>query len=116
MNEQNLKPQNQRSESERKEIASKGGKASGRKRREKREMREILEVLLSQPAAMSNGSVRKNPSTGEELNHKEASMVALILRADQGDIKATRLIAELMGELRKEPEIENNIIIDCHET
>ena len=46
MNEQNLKPLNKRTKTEQREIAKKGGKASGKSRRKKKYIKEQLETLL----------------------------------------------------------------------
>lgn len=45
-NEQNLIPFNERTESEQREIASAGGRASGKARRDKKMLRECIEYLL----------------------------------------------------------------------
>lgn len=46
MNEQNLKPLNKRTKTEQREIAKKGGKASGKSRRKKKYIKEQLETLM----------------------------------------------------------------------
>lgn len=46
-NEQNLIPFFERTESEQREICSKGGKKSGETRRKKRDMKAVMEQLLS---------------------------------------------------------------------
>lgn len=45
-NEQNLIPQNKRTKTEQREIAKKGGKASGKSRRKKKYIKEQLETLM----------------------------------------------------------------------
>lgn len=57
-NEQNLKPFNQRTESEQREIRSKGGKASGAARRRKRDMLAAFETLFSMPIAECQTDLR----------------------------------------------------------
>lgn len=46
MNEQNLIPQNKRTKTEQREIAKKGGMASGKSRRKKKYIKEQLETLM----------------------------------------------------------------------
>lgn len=46
MNEKNLKPQSERTKEEQREIARKGGQASGKKRRENRTIQQILKTVL----------------------------------------------------------------------
>lgn len=57
-NEQNLRPFNQRSESEQRAIRSKGGKASGVARRRKRDMLAAFETLFSMPISDSQTVLR----------------------------------------------------------
>ena len=45
-NEQNLIPQNKRTKTEQREIAKKGGKASGKSKRKKKYIKEQLETLM----------------------------------------------------------------------
>lgn len=45
-NEQNLIPQNKRTKTEQREIAKKGGMASGKSRRKKKYIKEQLETLM----------------------------------------------------------------------
>ncbi len=63
-NEQNLRPQSMRSKSEQREIARKGGIASGEARREKKRLSEIYAEALAkeydiviEPAVRVNGKV-----------------------------------------------------------
>ena len=55
MNNKNLKPANQRSKKEVREIAKKGGIKSGKIRREKRAMKELLELVLSAQTTNKKG-------------------------------------------------------------
>ena len=79
-NEQNLKPQNTRTKSEQREIARKGGIASGKKRRELKTLKEELLLLLAE------GDTQKKIS------------LALIQKALQGDIKAFEVIRDSTGQ------------------
>lgn len=54
-NEQNLIPFGERSESEQREIRSKGGKASGKSRREKKKFRDLFIELLDDTTAEYDG-------------------------------------------------------------
>ena len=79
-NEQNLKPLNKRTKSERREIAQKGGKASGKKRREQKTLKEELLLLLAE------GDTQKQIS------------LALIKKALNGDVKAFEVIRDSTGQ------------------
>ena len=83
-NEKNLKPQNKRTKSEQREIAKKGGIASGKKRRELKTLKEELLTLLA---------------TGDT---QEKISLAVIKKALKGDLKAFELIRDTTGQ--KSPE------------
>lgn len=84
MNNKNLTPI--RSTSEAREKGQKGGIASGKARQEKRKMRQILTELLT------------NAAIGSEYS-KESLALALIRKAEQGDVKAFELIMRFIGDM-----------------
>lgn len=99
MNEENLVSISQRSTSEQREIQRKGGINSGKSRRKKRTMKENLLRFLHLQMKDKNGNPLINPTTGEDgMTFIEASMVKLIAKAANGDIKAIELIREILGE------------------
>ena len=75
-NVENLKPQNTRTKSEQREIAKKGGIASGEARRERKKMKDELIFLLS------------NSNTQEKI------CIALIKEALNGSVKAFETIRD----------------------
>ena len=98
MNEQNLKPNSERTPSERKELARKAGKASGKARREKRTMKQLLEIALS---------LMVTNKKGETASRKEVIAIQLVNRAASGDLKAIDLLTKLIGEqiVRQETQV-----------
>jgi hypothetical protein len=88
-NEQNLKPFDQRTEKEQREIRSKGGKASGEARRARKTLREELLALLSQDIKTKNG---------ESMNTQVAMSSSLIKEALKGNTKAFELVRDTIGE------------------
>lgn len=99
MNDENLIPTTQRSESEVREMQRKGGINSGKSRRKKRTMKENLLRFLHLQMKDKNGNPLTNPTTGEDgMTFIEASMVKLIAKAANGDIKAIELIRNILGE------------------
>ena len=84
-NEQNLKPQNNRTKSEQKEIARKGGKASGQARRKRKEFKEALKIALT--------VVMDNNKTVQEIG-----IEALLDRFMKGDPKVFELVRDTIGE------------------
>lgn len=87
-NEQNLKPQNQRTKSEQRKIAQMGGIASGEKRRHQRDLREAVKALQSVVVPVKGG--------GDGLTYAEAIARAVGVKAAQGDLKAAALYWEWM--------------------
>lgn len=80
MNEENLIPMNERSESEVRELGKKGGIASGEARRRKKTLREELIALL-------------------EMNDNNNKIsVAILNKALNGDIQAFTTIRDTIGE------------------
>lgn len=79
-NEQNLKPQNTRTKKEQREIARKGGIASGEARRKRKTLREELIALL------------------ESGDFQEQITLALLDKAKNGDTKAFEIVRDTIGE------------------
>lgn len=80
MNEENLIPQSERTKEEQREIARKGGIASGEARRRKKTLKEELIALL------------------ETNDNNNKISVALLQRALNGDIQAFTTIRDTIGE------------------
>ena len=84
-NEQNLKPNSKRTPNELREIARKGGKASGKKRRERKEFKEALKTALT--------VVMEDNKTVQEIG-----IEALMSKFMKGDPKVFELIRDTIGE------------------
>lgn len=100
-NEQNLKPFSELTESEQREIRSKGGKASGKARRKRKEFKDALKIALT--------VVMDNNKTVQEIG-----IEALMDRFMKGDLKAFELVRDTIGE-KPTDKVENlnkNIVID----
>lgn len=80
MNEDNLIPMNKRTEEEQREIARKGGIASGEARRRKKTLREELIELL------------------ETNDNNNKISIAILNKALNGDIQAFTTIRDTIGE------------------
>lgn len=114
----NLIPMSERTKSKQKEIATKGGKASGVARRRKKEMREQLEILVS----LSMGQGKKadiekakniKDFSKENITVEQAMLLAQVQKALKGDPVAFEMIRDLLGEKpadKKEitAEVKNN--------
>lgn len=82
----NLKSLKDRTTEEQREIARKGGIASGKKRRERKMLKELLIEAMSQ----------QNPETGS--TYAEDVVAAMIKSALAGDTKAFVAVRDTMGE------------------
>lgn len=93
-NEQNLNPV--RTESEAKELGKKGGIASGEARRNKKTMREWAEAFgnVQVEIKLPDGSTSKTTTLGNIV-------AAQMAKATRGDTKAARFVADLLGEITK---------------
>ena len=97
-NEKNLVPFDERTESEQREIASAGGKASGKARRRKKSLKQKMQLLLSLPAAGNDQA--ELAAMGVEPGDMDNEMVlikALFLSAAEGDTKAFDRIQDVLG-------------------
>ena len=90
-NEENLKPFNEMTEKEQREIARKGGIASGKARAERKTLKEELLLLLSQG------------DTQERIS------LSLIREALGGNVKAFETIRDTVGE-KPVDKVENEIV------
>ena len=105
-NEQNLIPSSERTPSERREIARKGGIRSGEVRRERAMMRQELEAMLKQTAE-------------DNITYKNKVTLGLLANAIDktkgGSPEAYKTIMAVLGELNEDktsetPDITINIV------
>lgn len=102
-NEQNLNPFGTLTESEQREISSKGGIASGEARRNKKLLRECLEILLEKEISDKSG----NKMTGAE------AMAAVVFqKAIKGDLKAFEIVRDTAGQKPVEKVVISEIDTD----
>ena len=103
----NLIPQSERTKAEQREIAKKGGIASGKARKEKKAMKDTLETLLKMPleagrAVDLEGIKSIAAIKGKNITVQEAIMLAQIKKAIKGDTKAAEYIRDTSGNKLKE--------------
>lgn len=81
---ENLIPFNELTKEEQRELAKKGGIASGKARAEKRMLKDLLEEALSK---------------GTETNNEYVNItLALIKEANKGNVKAYEVIRDTLGQ------------------
>ena len=85
----NLIPFNERTETEQREIAQKGGQASGEARRAKKSLREAMQILMDADLTGKDGKTM----TGTEAMAAKAFQAAL-----KGDWKAWELVRDTAGQ------------------
>lgn len=99
-NNENLIPFNERTESEQREIARKGGKASGEARRRKADMRGVMNRLLTMQAEV-DGLSDILRADGGESTYEEIISMTMIQQAMLGNVKAFHEIREIVGQTNK---------------
>lgn len=101
-NEQNLIPygKGNRSESEEREMRSRGGKRSGETRRRKAALRDTMNKLLTMQVEV-DGLSDILRSDGGESTYEEVIAMAMIQKASLGDVKAYQAIMKTVGQTDK---------------
>lgn len=101
MNEKNLIPFNERTESEQREIARNGGIASGQARRGKRTIQKILSELLDGQIKDSPQFAKLAAKMGVESDKSIKdifTMVCLLNSVKSGNLGDLERLAKLLGE------------------
>lgn len=104
----NLKPRTTLSKEEAKEMGSKGGKASVKKRRERKAMKECFEMVLGLPLkdAKSREKIKNLGIKDKDINNQVAIIVSMVNEALKGNVKAYESIRDTIGE-RPTEKVEN---------
>ena len=99
-NEKNLIPFNERTESEQREIAQKGGIASGAARRRKRSMREAADYYLSLPETdrRTVNKMLRDQIEPEDVDNQMAVIVGIAEQAKKGNPQAANVLLKMLGE------------------
>ena len=93
-NEKNLIPLNERTKSQQREIASKGGKASVEAKRKRKTLKEELLLML------------------EDEEVQKSVAVALIQEAQSGNVKAFGMLRDTIGEAPVEKVQATQTVVD----
>ena len=99
-NEKNLITQRERTKSEQREIARKGGKKSGETRRNKKTMREALEILMFDVEVdeAAKDKLRNAGIDEKDFNNQMLITMGLMKKAREGDVQAYNAICSMIGE------------------
>ena len=106
-NEENLIPFSERTESEQREIAQKGGIASGAARRRKRSMRQAADYYLSLPETDRRrvNAMLRDQIEPEDVDNQMAVVVGITEQAKRGNPQAANVLLKMLGEeaVREDP-------------
>lgn len=99
-NEKNLKPFNTLTKEEQREITSKGGKASAKKRKQNKTFKEIINKFLD--GQVSDERLKQQMIdfgfADKEVSNKSCAVFALWKEAIKGNTKAFELMRDTIGE------------------
>ena len=108
MNDKNLIPFSERTESEQREIRSKGGKQSAKNRREQKSYREMAKAMLSATITDENILNELQAYGLSETDVKAYTLLGMIKASGNGSHNAFDRLMELIGE--KEQSQNENVI------
>lgn len=95
-NNENLKPNSERTPEEREELARKAGIASGAARRAKRSLRDAFEALRH-----TEIEITMPDKSRKIVEMDEAAALAMYQQALKGNVHALTFIATILGEYEK---------------
>ena len=103
MNEGNLIPFDRLTESQQREIRSKGGRASVEAKRRKKTYAELAEIIGTQKVSEENGrKLKKLGVTNGDQTNDALAVARIFLGMQTGNPKMTELWLKLRGEMPKE--------------
>ena len=99
-NEKNLIPLSERTKNEQREIAKKGGQASGAARRRKKSLKEAADLYLSLPVTDKRrlNKLKRRDLDPADIDNQMAMVVGLVEAATCGDAKAAKVVLEMLGD------------------
>ncbi len=98
----NLIPMKDRTPEEQREIARKGGIASGKARRKKRTMREAAQLILNLPATEEQSRILEQYGIPKKDHTALTIMMAKAVQmASDGDLRAAEFVRDTIGESPK---------------
>lgn len=98
-NEDNLVSLGERTTEEQREIARKGGVASGKARRRKRTMKEAAQIILNAPATAEQADIlQKYGIAKQDCTQLMLIMAKAVQMASEGNLKAAEFVRDTLGE------------------
>lgn len=110
-NEENLIKNEDLTPSQRRESASKAGKASVKAKRERKAMKEQMLMLLSLPLkdGKTKQSLEQMGIDTSQINNQMAVVASTYMQALKGNMNAVNVIREIIGERVMEVNVNQNI-------
>ena len=110
-NEKNLIPFNKRTESERREIAEKGGIESGKSRRRKKDTAELVNLLLG--SKLKGDDIERLKTVSDEVEDDDMTVNALMVAgqiksAMAGNVKAFECLQSYQSRTEKDDDTDAN--------
>lgn len=113
-NSDNLTSNSDLTPEERKDKASKAGKASATARRKKRDAKETAKLLLNLAASGQLDQYLEQLGVNTQDRTNQTGIIARhIIKAQSGDDKSARLVFELSGDLSKQAG-DNNMNVNIN--
>lgn len=98
-NRDNLISFGERTEDEQREIARKGGEASGKARRRKRTMAEALQLITNTPVNAEQAKILQKYGFAErDCTYLMLMMMKAVQMASDGNLKAAEFVRDTLGE------------------
>lgn len=98
-NEDNLVSLGERTTEEQREIARKGGVASGKARRRKRTMAEALQLITNTPVNTEQAKIlQKYGFAEQDCTYLMLMMIKAVQMASEGNLKAAEFVRDTLGE------------------
>lgn len=98
-NEDNLVSLGERTTEEQREIARKGGVASGKARRRKRTMAEALQLITNTPVNEEQAEIlQKYGFAEQDCTYLMLMMIKAVQMASEGNLKAAEFVRDTLGE------------------
>ena len=99
-NDKNLVPLGNRTTSEQREIAQKGGIASGESRRRRKLLKDSMNALLELPVSSKReyNALIKMGIDIKDIDNSQLIVLALFNKAKSGDVAAIKELRNLIGE------------------
>lgn len=104
-NDENLKPV--RSESEARAKGKNGGVASGKSRRRKKAIMELTKDFLKRPASLESAKNFITESGIDDDTNAAALVASTFMESLSGNVNATKILLEIVGETAKEKRADN---------